>query len=67
MTLSSVLILTMGHDSTPKCVYMLCMTLSSVLILTVGHDSIARCVCVCVFVGHCLETKVFIPEGCGWS
>ena len=50
MTLSSVMILTVGHDSTPKCVHMLCMTLSSVLILTVGHDSIARCVCVCARV-----------------
>ena len=44
MTLSSVLILTVGHDSTPKCVHMLCMTLSSVLILTVGHDSTPKCV-----------------------
>ena len=53
MTLSSILILTVGHDSTPKCVCMLCMTLSSVLILTVGRDSIARCVCVRVCVLVC--------------
>ena len=49
MTLFRVLMLTVGHDNTPKCMCMLCMTLFRVLMLTVGHDSL-MCVCVCVCV-----------------
>ena len=39
ITLFRVLMLTVGHDNTPKCMCMLRMTLFRVLILTVGHDS----------------------------
>ena len=56
MTLFRVLMLTVGHDSTPKCICMLCMTLFRVLILTVGHDSL-MCVCVCVWSMKYRERK----------
>ncbi len=51
MTLSSILILTVGHDSTPKCTCVLCMTISRSD--TIDHDSISVfiCVCVCVLQG----------------
>ena len=44
---ASIVILTVGHDSITKCVYVLCMTLSSFLIPTVGHDSITN---VCMYL-----------------
>ena len=46
MTLFCILMLTVGHDNTPRCMCVLCLTLFRVLILTVGHDSLT-CVCVC--------------------
>ena len=58
MTLSSVLILTVGHDSTPKCVYMLCMTLSSVLIQLVMTALLGVCVCVCMCVRACMCVSI---------
>ena len=66
MTLSSVLILTVGHDNTPKCVCVLCMTLSNTLILTVGHDSKNVCVCVCVCVFQRRDKKVLTAESDVW-
>ena len=50
MTLLRVLMLTVGHDNTSKCMCVLCMTLFRILILTVGHDSLmCACMCVCVW------------------
>ena len=43
MALSSVLILTVGHNSTPRCTCVLCMTISRSD--TIGHDGISVCVC----------------------
>ena len=39
---------TVGHDNTPRCVYMLYMTLSSVLIQLV--IALLNCVCQCVYM-----------------
>ena len=50
--LSSILILTVGHDSIAKCVHV-CMTLPGILILIVDHDNIINCVSVCVCVCVC--------------
>ena len=57
MTLFRVLMLTVGHDNTTKCMCMLCMTLFRILILTVGHDSL---VCVCVRVRVRVRVRVCV-------
>ena len=62
MTLFHVQMLTVGHDSTPRCICMLCMTLLRVLIASVGHDSqsvcLCACVCLCVCVCVCVRARV---------
>ncbi len=68
MILFRVLILTVGHDNTPKCMCMLCMTLFRVLVLTVGHDSLlCVCVCVCVCVKKPTGVGEWDPHPRGWS
>ena len=52
MTLSSILIPTVGHDSIAKCVHV-CMTLPGTPTPTVDHDNIINSVCVCVCVCAC--------------
>ena len=43
ITLFRILMLTVGHDSTPKCMG---MTLFRILMLTVGHNSTPKYMCM---------------------